>query len=402
MKYSLMQQDIVVADLEIEETTGRIQKIYQVWEAERMPVGVPIRRGIADRTALNEWWADRRIPLYREGVPEALSDLQIANPAMLSLQSLGMSVSDAYWIRPEGSHFTWKEKNFFAHAFSEDVGNALMGQREMKGAVDLHSPDSTTDGYLKKRWEWIDKRPYLLKGGSPPYFQQPFAEVVASEVMDRLGIRHVPYTLVMRDGKPYSLCEDFVTQETELVSAWRIMQTQKKASSTSVYQHFVNCCEVLGAPSVIPDLDQMIVLDYILANEDRHLSNFGLLRDVASLSWIGFAPIYDSGSALGYDKTAQQIRSGTGILCKPFKKRHEDQLNLVSSFDWIDFEALCGLDAWMRRIGAYIEEERMEAILFSMHRKIERIKEMAERGIQREIISTEGDVERNQAEDYRN
>lgn len=45
MKYSLMQQDIVVADLEIEETTGRIQKIYQVWEAERMPVGVPIRRG---------------------------------------------------------------------------------------------------------------------------------------------------------------------------------------------------------------------------------------------------------------------------------------------------------------------------------------------------------------------
>ena len=64
MKYSLMQQDIVVADLEIEETTGRIQKIYQVWEAERMPMGVPIRRGIADRTALNEWWADRRIPLY--------------------------------------------------------------------------------------------------------------------------------------------------------------------------------------------------------------------------------------------------------------------------------------------------------------------------------------------------
>ena len=177
---------------------------------------------------------------------------------------------------------------------------------------------------------------------------------------------------------------------------------KKKASSTSVYQHFVNCCEVLGAPSVISDLDQMIVLDYILANEDRHLSNFGLLRDVASLSWIGFAPIYDSGSALGYDKTAQQIRSGTGILCKPFKKRHEDQLNLVSSFDWIDFEALCGLDAWMRRIGAYIEEERMEAILFSMHRRIERIKEMAERGIQREIISTEGDVERNQAEDYRN
>ena len=38
-----------MADLEIEETTGRIRKIYGVWEAERLPVGVTVRKGVPDR-----------------------------------------------------------------------------------------------------------------------------------------------------------------------------------------------------------------------------------------------------------------------------------------------------------------------------------------------------------------
>lgn len=39
----------------------------------------------------------------------------------------------------------------------------------------------------------------------------------------------------------------------------------------------INCCETLGISDVIPYLDQMIVLDYIIANEDRHLNNFGVV-----------------------------------------------------------------------------------------------------------------------------
>ena len=44
-------------------------------------------------------------------------------------------------------------------------------------------------------------------------------------------------------------------------------------------------------------------------------------------------PFYDSGSSLGYDKLTPQIRSGLNIICKPFKRNHQDQLRLVTSFD---------------------------------------------------------------------
>ena len=58
--------------------------------------------------------------------------------------------------------------------------------------------------------------------------QQPFNEVIASLVAEKLGISHVPYTLLWDDDTPYSVCEDFVTPDTELVSAWRVMQSMRK------------------------------------------------------------------------------------------------------------------------------------------------------------------------------
>ena len=76
--------------------------------------------------------------------------------------------------------------------------------------------------------------------------QQPFNEVIASLAAERLGIPHVPYTLLWDGGIPYSVCEDFITPDTELVSAWRVMKSMKKGNSVSVYQHYLNCCEALG------------------------------------------------------------------------------------------------------------------------------------------------------------
>ena len=146
-----------------------------------------------------------------------------------------------------------------------------MGKATDTANFDLNSPDNTTNGYLKKRWKIIDGKRCLLKTGSNPFMQQPFNEVIASLVAERLGIPHVPYTLLWDDGIPYSVCEDFVTPETELVSAWRVMQSVKKDNSTSVYRHYLNCCEAAGIKGMEHAVDQMIVLDYLIANEDLSL-----------------------------------------------------------------------------------------------------------------------------------
>ena len=182
------------------------------------------------------------------------------------------------------------------------------------------------------------------------------------------------------------------------------MQTVKKDNSTSVYQHYLNCCRALGVADIALAVDQMIVLDYLIANEDRHQNNFGLIRDANTLEWLGAAPIFDSGSSLGYDKLPPQILSPRMTECKPFKRTHDEQIKLVRSFAWIDFDQLDGIEQDLRRIfdqaGDYMDENRKSAILAAFSARLDNLKTLAK--TQHPIDDQTQDVEQDVAEDYVN
>lgn len=403
MNYTLMHKNLPVLDLELDEVTGSVLRIGQVYAPAHIPLGVKHTKSGPDRAGLNAWWIDRSIPASRSGVRKALETMNIPSPQALLTRCFGLSLSDQYWVKPAGSDLAWSRINFFENAFSEDMGDILLGKTPDHADFDFRSPDNTSDGYLKKRWKIIDGKRCLLKAGSQPFMQQPFNEVIASSIAARLGIAHVPYRLVWDEGIPYSVCEDFVTPDTELISAWRVMQTQKKDNSTSVYQHYINCCETLGVPGIPDALDRMIVLDYIIANEDRHQNNFGLIRNADTLEWLGPAPIFDSGSSLGYDKLPGQIASGRFTECKPFKKSHEEQLLLVRSLDWLDFTQLEGLGEEMRSLfagaGEFVDEARQEAIISSTEKRIEAVRALS---LEQRFVQDDAarDVTRDKAQDY--
>ncbi len=403
MKYILMHKNISVALLNLDESTGFIRKIDKLYDEKHLPYGVKVKNKIADRAALNDWWVDRSIPASRSGIVRALEILNLSSTRMLLLRCFGLSLSDQYWIKPDGSDLSWSNINFFENGFSEDVGDVLLGKTDKNGNFDFSSPDNTSDGCLKKRWKIVDGKRCLFKSGSNPFMQQPFNEVIASKIATRLGIPHVDYNIVWDDGVPYSVCEDFVDVNTELVSAWRIMQMTKKDNSTSVYRHYIDCCEALGVKDIVRSVDQMIVLDYIIANEDRHQNNFGLIRNAETLEWISAAPIFDSGSSLGYDKLAMQITAERDIECKPFKKKHEDQIKLVSSFEWINFNALNGVEndiiSVLDQAGDYVDAARKTAIVNSVLRRIENLKGFAATNSER-VDSTTGDVDSDVSETY--
>ena len=74
----------------------------------------------------------------------------------------------------------------------------------------------------------------------------------------------------------------------------------------------------------------MIVIDYLLANTDRHYNNFGAIRNANSLEWIGSAPIYDSGTSLWCNTPTKLIRplaSDLPFLQSRSKKRMRNNLN---------------------------------------------------------------------------
>jgi len=373
-----MHKNIAVADLTIDEDSGTIEKIGQVHNPAHLPIGTTWvsgpESGKPERKKLNDWWVGRSIPASRENIQAALLQMNLLQTTELLSKCYGLSLSDQYWICPADSGLVWDNINFFDNTFSQDVGNILFGH-EPAEQVNLMSPDNTSDGWLRKKWIISDGKRLLMKGGSGPYQQEPLNELIACAIMKRLDIPHIPYTLTFDEELPYSLCETFITPETELVPAWRVIQTLKQDNQDSAFTHLLRCTDALGIPNVASSIEKMIVLDYIIANTDRHYNNFGFVRNAETLEWHGVAPIYDSGTALWHDSqfVARAPKS------KPFRSTHAEQIKLVQDFSWFSYGSLNGIGDECAEIFAQselIDEKRRTALVRAIVSRANEIAQM--------------------------
>ena len=128
-------------------------------------------------------------------------------------------------------------------------------------------------------------------------------------------------------------------------------------------------------------LDRMIVMDYLVGNDDRHYGNFGLLRDAETLEIEGFAPMFDTGSSLGYNRQTGWIRERHVPQSRTFSRSHEEQMRLVGSFDWMDLDRLMGMDDYILDVfegyQRYIDRDRAEAVSGFLLDRIDKLRGFA-------------------------
>ena len=341
--FVLKHKDVDVIEFDLGDS-GFISSFGKVFNELHLPVGTADVRGV-NAKAMRDWWRRRSIPENRDGLRDFLESLDIVFPQELLKKSFGLSLSDQYWICPQGEDISLAKIDFFHNTFSEDVGDLLFGKQDSQGtnAIDLTSPDNTSDGVLKKRWKIINGKRCLIKGGSKPFNQEISNEVLASRICRRLGIPAVNYEITEINGERYSVCEDFITGDTELVSARYIRNLIKKENSVSDYESYIAKAEELGIPDVRLRTDMMLTLDFIIANTDRHYNNFGLIRNADTLEWLSVAPIYDSGTSMWCKELPSEIDTGN-VESKPFRNRHEKQIKLIHDFSWLDLDLLDGIE----------------------------------------------------------
>lgn len=360
-KYVLKHKDISVVEIEL-GGDGAISIIGKMINEAHLPVGTVDSKGI-DTKGLKDWWSSRSIPASRENLKEVLNAHGMSVPQQLLDKSFGLSLSDQYWICPQNAHLKWADINFFHNDFSEDVGNLLFGKTNTKDAqaVSFLSPDNTSDGMLKKKWKIINGKRCLIKGGTGPMKQEIANEVIAARICERLGIPFVSYEIKEVEGDKYSVCEDFITGDTELIPAWRIDALAKKSNNVSKYERFVKMAESFGVADVRKRIDMMITLDFIIVNTDRHYNNFGLVRNADTLEWLSVAPIFDSGTSMWSGEFTEQINpTSLQLKCKPFNEKHNEQIRHVKDFSWLDLSKLSGIEAEYTEILSSIVDNRPE------------------------------------------
>ena len=331
MIFELMHKNIPVADISLNEE-GRMEHILAIRDLRHFPFGTEPRTNPLDSTELKRWWDNRQIPFSRNGLANVRGVVlpEGAPTSLLVLHASGLSLSDSYWIRQKGSQTRYEEVNFFENRFSYDLGDALLLGKQKDDVIYL-SPDATTDGDLAKRWKIRNGKRVLLKSGIKPYFYQVYNEVIASFVCAYLDVPHADYRLVRDDGMLLCECEDFVSYSQDFVTAYMLYRGCHKANDESNYSYLLRLYEELGIEGARKNVDQMLLIDYLLGNEDRHLNNFGLLRDANSLEFLGVAPLFDTGSCLGYELTDEELESSSPRPWKPFRTASH-----VSPLDYID------------------------------------------------------------------
>lgn len=301
-------KEVLVA--EYNEILKVFTDIYEVKNIDYAPLIIfnSYSKGKNITPILTDWFKGRGIPSWRDDLDLLLVKLNVTSPNELLDKAFGLSLSDQYWVKPTTSNIEHKDINFFEHDFEDsEFTNATFGtELNSSTKISLISPNNTTDGRLKKTWKLENNKRYLLKGAYKNEVMQPFNEVLASMICDRLGFDHVTYTLEIVNDKVVSKCECFIDVNKELIPAYQILSDQ--VAKENAYEEYISILEAEGLSNVREKLENMFILDYLLLNEDRHLNNFGIIRDVNTLKWVDLAPIFDNGQSLNIlDYTDEEL-----------------------------------------------------------------------------------------------
>lgn len=257
--------------------------------------------------AFNYWIKKRLISDKRPDISKLSSSNIHWNNKYIKYPNF-FSFSDQYWIKYDESE-TWDDLNFFHNDFDKTDGNIFFSKninnlRQLE--FYYNSPDITTNGILPKKWKIINNEPYLLKQAYLGYDQTPANEVLASRYLKALNIiPFVEYSFEIEGFVTCCKCKNFINDTQEFVPAIYVYNAINTIQQETYYDRMKRAIELFEIPNAIEFIDKMITVDRMIMNFDRHLGNFGFIRNVETGDFEGPAPLFDFGDAFLWNVAAQ-------------------------------------------------------------------------------------------------
>ncbi len=308
----LMYKDVKVMSFNL-NVKNNVSVINAVYDLKYVPFSllsetITVEDVLKKANDLNLWLYNRNILSSRDNVDDLFDTSELYN-------HLALNLSDHYWVQraTDTRQLLYKDINYFENDFQIELGECLM-QNKKYNKKELDSPDVNTNGALPKRWIIEKGKRVLCKGGLTGH--EPINEIVANIVCHYANINYVPYILVSdsqsknavqvqssgQEENIYCKCNNFLDINTEYVPASYLRyHFQDESAGIEGYENMVKYYAKLlklDTGSVRKQLENMLFLDYLIGNTDRHYNNFGLIRDANTLEFIGISPLFDNGTSL--------------------------------------------------------------------------------------------------------
>lgn len=294
MNYELRHFDTVLLRFSATENSN-IPDIHILWQDDSCASLLPLDLSLTDES-LSRWLRHRTIPKNRAYVHNFLSKcgLNLNRPMNIIRISKGLSLNDCYWITEEGFEGSFEKHNLYDNRFSQILALiAFTGYGSSIRTSLASCPEFTTNGMLPKCWRRVNGTIRLYKGGTSGASNtgcEPYSEFYAAQIANVLGINAIPYNLSKWQGELCSVCNLFTDKNTSFLPVGRLVTSGGMEAVTEYYKK-------LGSPYT-DALHDMLVLDAIICNTDRHFGNFGFLIDSHTNQIIAPAPLFDHGNSL--------------------------------------------------------------------------------------------------------
>ena len=294
MTYELRHFDTPLMRFTATEDTSS-PEIDIIWVNEDKKALLPLDMTI-DGESVSRWLKHRTIPKNRAYVHSFLSKcgLNLNRPMNIISLSKGLSLNDCCWVTEEGFKGNFSEYNLYDNRFSRILGLiAFTGYGSSVRTSLASCPEFTTNGMLPKCWRRENGIIKLYKGGTSGASNtgnEPYSEFYAAQIADVLGISAVPYGLSKWQGELCSTCELFTSKDYSFMPVGRLVT---KGGMKAVHEYY----ESLGK-DFVSALDDMLLLDAVICNVDRHFGNFGFMVDNHTNKITAPAPLFDHGNSL--------------------------------------------------------------------------------------------------------
>ena len=226
------------------------------------------------------------------------------------------SLNDTYWVKAESDGAKWADVSPY--------GNKLVELCDFPFLLASNSPSFSVNGGFPKCWvDGADGGKYLLKAGSVKNVtREPYSEVYAYQLAACLGLDCVEYRLDDYKGTLVSSCKCFCDEEVGFVSygdfydlPW-ISYGQALETISDEYRD---------------KLVDMLFLDCMTLNIDRHAGNFGFLVENDTGEVVGLAPIFDNNlGCVPYIDTEGELERTRENLLSAEEKSFDELFALIN------------------------------------------------------------------------
>ena len=284
-----------------------------------------------DITVLRDYLASRTLNLSRENAKTILNvaalpqSLNTEQRLKIVMACSGLTMQDNFWLRKAGETKSFDDVCLRHHKLSEaSYDIAILGQHVSATSNEL-IPDLTTEGMFPKYWHrTADGIIELWKTDKLDGNVNSKSEIETSQILDAIDYNHVRYRVENRDNKLFSVCECMADDDHSFIPMQDIMDWHDHT------EH--------AFPKKIQELydkyfADMCIIDYVLANTDRHSGNWGVITDSEN-QIIDFAPMFDMNQALVADLVGTDISDQkyepTGFTFKESVRKYAE----YSTIDW--------------------------------------------------------------------